>query len=52
MASVVPELPDVTIYIEALERRIAGRVLNKINVPLPNVITPTLGGKTVWTNLA
>jgi len=38
MASVVPELPDVTIYIEALERRIAGRVLNKIRLANPFVL--------------
>jgi len=38
MASLVPELPDVTIYIEALERRIAGRVLNKIRLANPFVL--------------
>ncbi|HEX3109234.1 MAG TPA: DNA-formamidopyrimidine glycosylase family protein, partial [Thermoanaerobaculia bacterium] len=34
----MPELPDVTIYIEALERRIAGRVLNKIRLANPFVL--------------
>jgi formamidopyrimidine-DNA glycosylase len=28
----MPELPDVTVYIEALERRVVGRVLDKVRV--------------------
>lgn len=28
----MPELPDITIYIEALERRVVGRVLEKIRI--------------------
>jgi formamidopyrimidine-DNA glycosylase len=34
----VPELPDVTLYIEAIERRIAGRTLNKIRLGNPFVL--------------
>jgi len=34
----VPELPDVTVYIEALERRIAGRTLNKVRLGNPFVL--------------
>jgi formamidopyrimidine-DNA glycosylase len=34
----VPELPDVTIYIEALERRIAGRTLHKLRLANPFVL--------------
>jgi formamidopyrimidine-DNA glycosylase len=34
----VPELPDVTIYLEALERRIAGRTLNKLRLTNPFVL--------------
>src|SRR3978361_893765 len=28
----MPELPDITIYLEALERRIVGQVLEKIRI--------------------
>ena len=31
----MPELPDITIYIEALERRIAGQRLNGVLVRSP-----------------
>jgi formamidopyrimidine-DNA glycosylase len=31
----MPELPDIAIYVEALERRVLGRVLNKIRVTSP-----------------
>ena len=34
----MPELPDVTVYIEALERRIAGRTLNKVRLGNPFVL--------------
>src|ERR1051326_9265592 len=34
----LPELPDVTIYIEALERRIAGHTLNKVRLANPFVL--------------
>jgi formamidopyrimidine-DNA glycosylase len=34
----VPELPDVTVYIDAIERRIAGRTLNKIRLGNPFVL--------------
>jgi formamidopyrimidine-DNA glycosylase len=34
----VPELPDVTIYLEALERRIVGRVLENIRIASPFVV--------------
>ena len=28
----MPELPDITVYLEALERRVVGRVLEKIRI--------------------
>jgi formamidopyrimidine-DNA glycosylase len=31
----MPELPDITIYIEALERRVAGQTLNRVRVASP-----------------
>jgi formamidopyrimidine-DNA glycosylase len=34
----VPELPDVTIYLEALERRIAGHTLRKLRLASPFVL--------------
>lgn len=34
----MPELPDVTLYLDALERRIAGRTLNKIRLGNPFVL--------------
>jgi formamidopyrimidine-DNA glycosylase len=34
----VPELPDVAVYIDALERRIAGRILNKVRLANPFVL--------------
>ncbi len=33
----MPELPDVTIYVEALERRIAGRLLRRVRIASPFV---------------
>jgi formamidopyrimidine-DNA glycosylase len=34
----MPELPDVTIYIEALERRIAGQTLQRVRLANPFVL--------------
>ena len=34
----MPELPDITIYIEALRRRIAGRVLQRIQIASPFLV--------------
>jgi len=34
----VPELPDVTVYVEALERRLAGQVLERIQVIGPSLL--------------
>jgi formamidopyrimidine-DNA glycosylase len=34
----VPELPDITIYLEALERRVVGRVLEHIDIRSPFVL--------------
>ncbi len=34
----MPELPDIAVYIEALEERIAGRVLEKIRIGVPFVL--------------
>jgi formamidopyrimidine-DNA glycosylase len=34
----MPELPDITVYIEALERRIVGRLLLKVRVNSPFVV--------------
>jgi formamidopyrimidine-DNA glycosylase len=34
----MPELPDVVVYIEALERRIAGKVLQKVRLGSPFVL--------------
>jgi len=31
----MPELPDITIYIEALERRVVGQILNRVRVTSP-----------------
>jgi len=31
----MPELPDITIYLEALERRVFGRILNRVRVASP-----------------
>jgi formamidopyrimidine-DNA glycosylase len=38
MANAMPELPDVTIYLESLERRVAGRTLRKLRVSSPFVL--------------
>jgi formamidopyrimidine-DNA glycosylase len=34
----VPELPDVVVYLEALERRIAGQVLERVRIASPFVL--------------
>lgn len=34
----MPELPDIVVYIEALERRIRGHVLQRIQVPGPSLL--------------
>ena len=34
----MPELPDITVYIEALEERIAGQVLDKVRIGVPFVL--------------
>ena len=42
----MPELPDIVVYIEALERRIVGHVLEEAHVPGPSLLrtaTPPLG---------
>ena len=31
----MPELPDITIYLEALERRVLGRTLDRVRVASP-----------------
>jgi formamidopyrimidine-DNA glycosylase len=49
----MPELPDITVYIEALERRIVGQILDGIRVNSPFVLRTfeppleTVGGKKV-----
>jgi len=42
----VPELPDITIYLEALERRVLGNTLNRVRVVSPFLLrtaVPPLG---------
>jgi formamidopyrimidine-DNA glycosylase len=34
----MPELPDITVYVEHLERRLAGRVLERVRVLGPNLL--------------
>ena len=34
----MPELPDVTVYVEALERRIAGQRLERVRILTPFVL--------------
>ncbi len=34
----MPELPDITIYLEALERRVLGQPLNRLRVASPFVL--------------
>jgi len=34
----VPELPDIVVYVESLERRISGRVLEKVRVASPSLL--------------
>lgn len=49
----MPELPDITVYIEALETRVLNKRLEKLNVSSPFLLRTaepaisTLGGKTV-----
>ena len=45
----MPELPDITIYIEALEKRILGQTLERVRVVSPFLLrtaTPPLGSAT------
>jgi formamidopyrimidine-DNA glycosylase len=42
----VPELPDITLYLEALERRVLGQTLNQVRIASPFVLrtaTPPVG---------
>ncbi len=42
----MPELPDVTLYLEALERRILGRPLERVRLASPfllRTVDPPLG---------
>ncbi|HVO30835.1 MAG TPA: DNA-formamidopyrimidine glycosylase family protein, partial [bacterium] len=34
----MPELPDITVYVEALERRLVGREIRKIRLASPFVV--------------
>ena len=34
----MPELPDITIYLEALQARVAGKVLKQVRVASPAVL--------------
>ena len=34
----MPELPDVTVYIEALERRVVGQALERVHLASPFVL--------------
>jgi formamidopyrimidine-DNA glycosylase len=34
----MPELPDITVYIEALNERISGRVLESVTIAQPNLL--------------
>ncbi|HWS70621.1 MAG TPA: DNA-formamidopyrimidine glycosylase family protein, partial [Thermoanaerobaculia bacterium] len=38
MANAMPELPDVTIYLESLEPRVLGRTLRKLRISNPFVL--------------
>jgi formamidopyrimidine-DNA glycosylase len=43
----MPELPDITLYLEALERRVLGRTLNRVRVASPFLLrtaVPPLSG--------
>jgi len=43
----VPELPDIVVYIEALERRILGQALDRITIATPfllRTVTPPIAG--------
>src|SRR5947208_331717 len=37
----MPELPDITVYIEALERRILGQTLNRVRITSPFLLRTT-----------
>ena len=49
----MPELPDITIYLEALERRVLGQTLNRVRIASPfllrTAVPPlaTIHGRTV-----
>src|SRR5262249_27133276 len=34
----MPELPDITIYLEALERRVLGQTLTQVSIKIPFVL--------------
>jgi formamidopyrimidine-DNA glycosylase len=34
----MPELPDVTIYLEALERSVRGRILERVRITSPFIL--------------
>jgi formamidopyrimidine-DNA glycosylase len=38
----MPELPDVTVYVEALEQRIVGQCLEHVNIPSPFLLRTAL----------
>ena len=38
MARAMPELPDVTVYLDALQSRLPGRALNKLRLASPFVL--------------
>ena len=43
----MPELPDITIYLEALERRVLGKILSRVRVASPfllRTVAPPLAG--------
>src|SRR5947207_14576110 len=43
----MPELPDITIYLEALQRRVVGQPLNKVRIASPfllRTVSPPLAG--------
>src|SRR5437868_2023784 len=46
---IVPELPDIVVYIEALEQRILGRTLHKVLITAPHLlrtaVTPISGAE-------
>ena len=44
----MPELPDVAVYIEALEKRILGRTLTGIRIANPFVLRTVDRGQRSW----